>query len=185
MSVLTPALVCAAFWLAIALHARRDPAGTRRFAVSLAVGAAAAHVGFALLFHGGETAVDRGLPGASILFLPLGPLACCRRPGALECLPLPIALARLGCAASGCCLGGSGEPLPLLEGAALAGLHVCLRRLPAAARPGAFLLAFGVLRLAQEPWRPDPPAAIVTPAAVALAWALVGAAGLARSATTR
>ena len=184
MSVLTPALTCAAFWLAIALHARRDPGGTPRFAVALAAGAAAAHLLCALLFQGAAPG-DRGPVGASILFFPLGPLLVCRRPSAFECLPLPLALARLGCVAAGCCRGAAGEPLPFLEGAALAGLHVGLRRLTVAARPGAFLLAFGLLRVVQEPWRSTPEGALATPAAVALAWTLAGALWLARAATMR
>lgn len=184
MSALTPAITCAAFWVAIVLHARRDPGHTGRFALSLAVGAVAAHLLCGLLFQGVPAGASAA-PAASILFLPLGPLVCSRRPAAFECLPLPLAVARLGCAAAGCCRGGAGEPLPLLEAAALASLHVCLRGLPAAVRPGACLLGFGLLRIAEEPWRPDPAGALVTPAAVAAAWALAGAVWSLRRATLR
>jgi hypothetical protein len=157
---------------------------TRAFAVALAAGAAAAHLLCALLFQGAAPG-DRGPAGASILFFPLGPLLVCRRLSAFECLPLPLALARLGCVAAGCCRGAAGRAAPIPGGRRAGG--AARRSAPADRRrpPGAFLLAFGLLRVVQEPWRSTPEGALATPAAVALAWTLAGALWLTRPATMR
>jgi hypothetical protein len=180
---LTPLSTCGAFWLALWLHQRRGHEGTAGFAAALATGAVAAHLGWLLLFQ--QAPLARAPLGFSLLFLPMGLVASCRQPAALACLPLPLALARLGCLAAGCCHGAAGERLPLFEVLGLGSLHFALQALPQPVRPGAFLLGFGVLRLAQEPLRPTPEAALLAPAAVALCWVALGALWCARSATSR
>jgi hypothetical protein len=168
---------CTAFWLALWLHARRDRARSARFALALLAGALLARAGDALLW---------GEPGhwlepqqsVSVLFVPLGLLLLAPQPAAFASLPLPLALARLGCLAAGCCRGASGEPLPLFEAAALGALHLGVARGADDLAPARFALGFGALRLAQSPWRPPPPRAsaeLVTPELVALAWMLLGA----------
>jgi hypothetical protein len=175
----------AAFWLALGLHARgADARSTPRFALALLAGALLARFGHALLWGDPAHALDPR-ESASVLFVPLGPLLLAAGPAAFASLPLPLALARLGCLAAGCCRGTAGEPLPLYEAAALGALHVALARGPSAAAPARFALGFGAIRLAQAPWRPAPNAgALVTPELVALAWLLLGALGeLARRAS--
>lgn len=119
-----------------------------------------------------------------MLFLPLGPVLLCRRADAFACLPLPLALARLGCLAAGCCRGSAGEPLPVLEIVVCVAGHFAIRSLPVPARRGAFLTGFGALRLCETPLRP-PGDALLDPAWLACAWLAGGALWLARSATPR
>lgn len=174
----------AAFWLALWLYGRRA-GGSARFALSLVCGALLARVGPALLW-GEPTRLLDARQGVSVLFVPLGVLWIRPLPAALASLPLPLALARLGCLAAGCCRGSFGERLPLYEAAALVLLHVGLARGSRAAVPERFALAWGALRLAESPWRVRIPAALgagtlATPEAVAFGWIAIGAAlGLCR-----
>jgi len=168
----------AAFWLALGLHARLGSGSRTRFALALLLGAALARGGHALLW-------GRPLPGpdaagaVSVLFVPLGLLLLRTDPGAFASLPLPLAVARVGCLAAGCCRGTSGELLPLYEATLLVALHGALARGALAAAPERFAWAFGGLRLAESRWRPRvegaPLAGVATPEAVALGWIAVGA----------
>ncbi len=168
----------AAFWLALRLHARRQPGNSTRFALALLLGAALARVGFALLWGRPQHGLDAS-EGVSVLFVPLGLLLIRSGPAAFASLPLPLAVARLGCLAAGCCRGAAGERLPLYEAAILVALHAALARGALEAAPERFAWAFGGLRLAQSPWRPrvETPllAGFATPDAVALGWIAVGA----------
>ena len=180
-AVLQPAIVMAAFWLALALHQRRDPAHTPRFAASLLVGAAATHLGWIVCFSPeiGWRALD--LAGASVLFLPLGPLLCARSAASFASLPLPIALSRLGCLASGCCRGDMGVLLPLLDGVAFVLLDRLCRGLPDRKVGSAFLGGFGAIRLAETPWRTSVDSfALASPSLVASGWIFFAAAVVAR-----
>lgn len=174
--VLQIAAWCAAFWLAIGLHARRtsDPRQRARFIGALGMGALLARAGDALLWSEPGRLLE---PGAelSILFLPLGVLALAPHAAAFASLPLALALARLGCLAAGCCRGVGGEHLPAFEATAWVAVHLCVTRGAPDRAAERFAFAFGGLRLAQGPWRPPVPA-LVTPELVALAWLGVGAA---------
>jgi len=168
---------CAAFWLAVSLHARREPRRRERawFALALGLGAVIARVGHSLLFGGAGRMLDPR-EGFSVLFLPLGVFALAPSPVAFSALPLALAVARLGCLAAGCCHGLGGEPLPLFEASALALLHPIVARGAPEAAAGRFAFAFGGLRLLESPWRPPVPAgAVATPALVALGWIGLGA----------
>ena len=168
---------CAAFWLAVGLHARREPCrrARARFALALALGALLARVGHNLLFEDGGRMLDPR-QSFSVLFLPLGVLALAPTSAAFSALPLALAMARLGCLAAGCCRGVGGEPLPLVEASALAVLHQVLARGDPEAVAGRFAFAFGGLRLLESPWRPPVPAGTVaTPELVALGWIALGA----------
>jgi hypothetical protein len=166
--------VCGAFWLALLLHDRREPRRTPRFAAALLLGAALARLGCAWAFGGASSALDpRG--GFSMLFLPLGLLALAPWGAAFASLPLPLALARLGCIAAGCCQGRDGALLPLLEIVLLGALHLALCVPPIRQVPALFLIAFGGLRIAERPWRPEPAAAAVAPEAIAGLHILAGA----------
>jgi hypothetical protein len=167
----------AAFWLALALHARREPGASLRLAVGLLLGACLAHAGAWL----GWQPPQAGFPvrvGASVLFVPFGLLAARTGPAAFASLPLPLAVARLGCVAAGCCRGEAGELLPLWEFALLVALHLGLARGALAVAPERFALGFGALRLAEASWRPPVPhaglAGLATPEAVALGWIALG-----------
>ena len=147
----------AAFWLAFAL-AQRASGGAFpvRIALSLVLGAAAAHLGWAAL----HPAVLRTSPAAlldpsrgfCVLFVPLGALAAAPRGRAggrerflaavLGALPLSLAVARLGCLAAGCCLGAARScpgrsampreplrhPVAVYDAAGCAALQLALRR---------------------------------------------------------
>jgi hypothetical protein len=168
---------CAAFWLALALHARSgaDARARARFALGLFAGALLARAGHSLVW--GE--VGRMLEPAaafSVFFLPLGVLALAPHSAALASLPLPLALARLGCLAAGCCRGAAGEPLPVFESAGWVALHLGLARTGPDRVTERFAVGFGFLRLAQAPWRPPAAAtALATPELVALLWVTAGA----------
>lgn len=167
----------AAFWLALRLEARRPPARPARFALALVLGAVLARAGHALLWSRPRPGLAAG-EAVSVLFVPLGLLLVGSGPGAFASLPLPLAVARLGCLAAGCCRGASGEWLPLYEAAFLVALHRALARGTLAAAPERFAWAFGALRLAEAPWRPRvetaPLDGCVTPGAVALGWIAIG-----------
>lgn len=180
---LPPIATCAAFWLAVWLHGRRGSERRLRFMAALAAGAIAAHLGWLYLFQ--SAPVDRAPLGFSVLFLPMGLLLFCRSPAAFASLPLPLALARSGCLVAGCCHGAASQPLPLFEIFGLGGLHLVLRAMPEAVHPGAFLVGFAALRLAEAPLRPAQDAALLAPHWVAIGWTACGAIWLTRSATIR
>lgn len=167
----------AAFWLALRLEARRPAASPARFALALLLGAVLARAGHALLWGRPQHGLAAG-EAVSVLFVPLGLLLVGSGPGTFASLPLPLAVARLGCLAAGCCRGASGEWLPLYEAAFLVALHGALARGTLAAAPERFAWTFGGLRLAEAPWRPGvetaPLGGFVTPEAVALGWIAVG-----------
>jgi hypothetical protein len=172
-------VVCAAGWLALLLHACRAPGRGPRFALALLVGVLLARLGDALLFRVRPDLLLAASGGFSILFVPGGPLLAARGPDAFASLPLPLALARLGCLAGGCCRGVSGEALPLFEAAGLVVLHAVMGRTPPARLPGVFALGFGALRLAQAPWRPA--VAGVAPEWIAALWLAGGVVALGRT----
>lgn len=176
----------AAFWVALACYRRRDTADTGRFAVGLVLGALSAHVGWALLHVDRVVAEPRAWfwpAGWSVLFVPLGLLAATpwhrgreRRERFLRAsgasLPLALATARLGCLAVGCCHGlpidrpfdvGLGDdavarhPTALYDIAGLVLLHGVARWVPPPRVAPVVLGGFGLLRLAIEPWRAEPP----------------------------
>jgi hypothetical protein len=173
------AALCAAFWTAALLYRGDRPA---RFVTALALGAALAHGGWALLHL--PAVLDRPQAlldvsrGFSVLFAPLGLLLLTPTPAALATLPLALAVARTGCLAAGSCHGPAGQPTPLVEIAGLLVLHAGLRRVPERWVVPAVLAGFGGLRLATEPWRAEPPLGepLIAPGALAALW--VGAAAL-------
>jgi len=168
--------VCAAFWLALWLHGRIVPGRTGRFALALLLGAALTRAGHALVFEADARALLELGAGVSILFLPLGVLLLAPTPAGLASLPLPLAVARLGCVAAGCCRGRNGEPLALAEAAALLILHFALGRTPPRLALPAFAMTFGGLRLLEQPWRAESMRsfALLSPTAVAVGWLAVG-----------
>jgi hypothetical protein len=109
-----------------------------------------------------------------VLWLPVGLCVADRSPRAFASLPLPIALARLGCLAGGCCGAQSSAAVPLFEAAAFVALHCGLRRLPTGVVPAAFLVVFGAIRVALTTWR-DPADARAFALGSALLW--IGVAG--------
>jgi prolipoprotein diacylglyceryltransferase len=200
--------LCAAFWVAVFGFLRRAPEARHglRFSVGLALGAVLAHLGWAALHwpsvrHEPWAVVDLGA-GFSVLFVPLGLLAtapwragAATRDGylgaALGCLPLAQAVARLGCLAAGCCLGGPTElpwgvaspgeggsrhPVAFYEVAGLLALHVRLRGAARERVAGPALAGLGAVRLALEPWRATPPlgSPSIPPWALAASWIAVG-----------
>lgn len=204
-----PAFLSAALWVAVAGFHRRLPesrSGVRHL-LGLALGALAAHLGWAVLHADRVLARPEVLldptSGFCVLFVPLGPLAVAPWRGAaaaraefltaaLGALPLALAVARLGCLAAGCCHGvpaaaswiatapGSGpphHPTALYETLGLAALHALAAWLPRAAVAPTVLVAVGALRLAIEPFRAAPPLGATL---VPIAWLAGGwiAAGL-------
>jgi hypothetical protein len=168
---------CAAFWLAVWLHARREPRVRERvrFALALGLGAGLARVGQSALFGSADRILDAGA-SFSLLFLPVGVLVLAPSSAAFASLPLALAVARLGCLPAGCCRGVGGQPLPLVEAAALALLHSALARGAPDAVVERFAFAFGGFRLLETPWRPPVPAgAAATPELVAVCWIGLGA----------
>lgn len=121
--------------------------------------------------------------GASVLFVPLGVLASvpwraapaqrnAYASAAFASLPLALLVARLGCVWAGCCHGIATElpwgipawsggaplhPTALYEAAGLLLLATGLRRVPDAQVAPVVFSALGLLRLALEPLRADPP----------------------------
>lgn len=189
---------------------RRPTAGLVRPALGLALGALLAHLGWASLhadvLQARPAAALVPWAGYTVLLVPAGPLLASlpssSRPergaflaASLGTLPAAFAVARLGCVAVGCCHGvatslpwglhlvegtGARHPVPLYEIAAYVALFAGLRCLPARAVPGAFLVAFGGIRLALEPLRASPPLGptVVPVAFLAALWLAVGAASL-------
>lgn len=156
-----------AFWTALALY-RGDR--MLRLAAGLALGAALAHLGWALLYLPQVLAHPWALlypfTGFCVLFVPLGLLVCAPHADAFRVLPAALVVARLGCLAAGCCPGTpsalpwalSGlHPTPLYEVAGLLGLHAAARRLPAPWVIPFVLGGFGLLRLGLDPLRAVPP----------------------------
>lgn len=175
-TVLQIAAWCAAFWLALWLHARRtrEPRERMRFAGALGMGALLARAGHAVLW-GEPGRIAEPSAAFSVLFLPLGVLWLAPHVAAFASLPLALAMARLGCVVAGCCRGAAGEPLPLFEATAWVAVHLALARGDPERIPERFAFAFGGLRLAEAPWRPPVGADVATPELVALAWIAVGA----------
>lgn len=181
----------AAFWTAVFLfEIPRQRRAAQRFVSGLAVGAATAHLGWALLHA--RALADRpwGLldpaSGFCVLFLPLGIWLLAPTAQAFRTLPLALAVARLGCWIGGCCGGREGEPTQAVELAGLIGLHAVLRRQPDSAVVPAFWIGFGLIRLVVSPWRALPPlgAPLFDPAWIALGWVIVGMVALPSSATS-
>jgi hypothetical protein len=180
-----------AFWTAIALYARHSPSPVpARFVTALGLGAACAHLGWAVLHWPAVAAHPSALldpaRGLTLIFVPLGLLLLERSPTAFASLPLALAVARLGCLATGCCHGPEGEPTPLYEIVGLVVLHGVIRRLPASWVTPAVLAGFALIRLATEPLRAMPPLGepLVPAAWIAAAWIAGGgllAIGSARS----
>ena len=186
-----------AFWMAIFDYLRRGGSAESgpRLVASLALAAAAAHLGWALLHLEEVMADPRALwnpvGGQSVLFAPLGVLALAPRgraarerylAPALGSLPGAFAVARLGCLARGCCHGVTGEfgvhPTPLYEIAGLLCLAGWTRRLPAAWVAPVTLSGFGALRVLTEPYRAPPPLGepLIPPTALGLGWVAIGSA---------
>jgi hypothetical protein len=186
-----------AFWMAIFDYLRRGGRAETgpRFVASLALAAAAAHLGWALLHLEEVISEPRALwnpaAGHSVLFAPLGVLALAPRgraarerylAPALGSLPRAFAVARLGCLARGCCHGITGafggHPTPLYEIAGLLCLAGWTRRLPAAWVGPVTLSGFGTLRILTEPFRA--PASLgeplIAPAALGVGWIAIGSA---------
>lgn len=188
-----------AFWTAALCFAIKggDQRDAARFVAGLALGAAASHLGWALLHP--RTVLLQPLllldpaAGYTVLTLPLGLIASvpwrarARRRShylatALGTLPLAIAVARIGCWISGCCYGiatqlpwgvvVAGEPtpvhpVPVYEALGWVGVFALLQRVDRAWVAAAVLIAFGALRLMLEPLRAAPP---LGPPAIAPAW---------------
>lgn len=179
MSLHTVALF-GAFWTVLVRCRPFAEASTLRCVVALAAGAVAAHLGWALL-HPLEVRLQplRVLEpsvGLCVLFLPAGVALATRAPSVWRVLPGGLAVARLGCLAAGCCGGLHGEATPALEIAGLAILDRELQRAgPRWSLPG-FLIGFGAIRLAVEPWRGPPPlpGSYEVAGWIALGWAALG-----------
>jgi phosphatidylglycerol:prolipoprotein diacylglycerol transferase len=193
-----------AFWTAlITFPGRSQSSEALRLVLALLVGAALAHLGWMVLYL--PHLLDHPLwildptRGFSVLFLPLGPVLLAPRgvprrraflTRTFASLPLPLAVARLGCLAAGCCYGiptstpwgvqvaaeASVHPTPLYEIAGCLGLHGVLRRVPSRCVTPVFLAGFGLIRLLVEPWRSMAPIGppVVPPALLAAAWLVAG-----------
>jgi hypothetical protein len=187
-----------AFWVAVLLF--RGDEGTR-FAFGLALGAAFAHFGWALLHWDQVRASPSSLldptRGFCVLFVPLGVLLAAPRGAAgrrqaflapaLSALPLALATARLGCVFAGCCRGDLPglEWLPAAaEMVALGALHVITRRGGERHAPLLVLLGIGAIRLVVDPFRVPPPLGEPLVPATAIAGGLI-ALGLADSLAMR
>ncbi len=179
MNIAYVACLFGALWVAVGFYRGRHP---WRFLAARVAGACFAHLGW-LALHAPDLAdPQRALldltAGYSVLLFPLGPMLFSRGdPEAWGVLPLALAVARVGCLASGCCWGpeaswGS-QPTPIYEIVLLALLFVLLRRVPRESAGWLFLLSFGVVRLLIEPLR-TPSATLVSPALVASGWIVVG-----------
>jgi membrane protease YdiL (CAAX protease family) len=165
----------AAFWAAILEYRRvreRDD-DDWRFVLGLGLSALFAHAGWAALssnpaLHRPEAWLEWRSGFASV-FVVLGPIvtAPARRDadhrraylsGALRCLPLALATARLGCIAEGCCNGALvPAPLaPLLDVALLLTLRWATIRVVFGRRPAAFVLGLLAINVANHLLRLSP-----------------------------
>lgn len=181
---------------------RPDGRDAVRFVLGLALGAVLTRVGWVWLHGAPLRSLPAALlqpdVGSTVLFQPLGLLAVApRRRGrfladSLGSLPAALAVARLGCLFAGCCTGRPGDvPWALLSPGAPASLHPVVlyevagwlvlhaaacrsawRGAAPAFRVALFLVGFGALRLAIEPFRAAPSDAA---ACLALAWTCAGA----------
>jgi hypothetical protein len=180
---LQPLELCTAFWLALWLHDRQVPRHTTRFAAALVLGAVFARLGPTLLFEAPGAARFDPFGAVSVLFVPLGIVLLFPAAAAFSSLPLPLALARVGCIAAGCCQGRAGILLPIADAAAFCVLHWGARRLSPRWIPAVFLIAFGALRVSESSWRGEAVEvfARVAPSRIAALWMVVGfvAAGVA------
>ena len=137
-------ILCAAFWTAIALFLRSHGSGRRcndlRFLAGLALGAAFAHFGWALLnLPAVRDHLDAWLNpavGYSVLFVPAGVLLLAPWSAAMKSLPLAVAVAGTGCLVSGCCSGihtslfpWGFHPTPVYEIGLFVALHFAVWRL--------------------------------------------------------
>lgn len=171
----------AAFWVAVVLYRGERPI---RFVGGLLLGAAFAHLGWAVLHwsvvgHHPQALLDPSI-GYCVLFFPLGPLLAAPQSATWRVLPLALAVARLGCLFGGCCQGipaaWGTHPTALYEIVLLIGLHVSLSRAPNSLAAPCFLLGFGLIRLVLDPLRALPPlgAPAFAPSTVAACWATLG-----------
>lgn len=180
---------CLAFWAAVLRYGGHPR--PYRFTGGLVLGAFFAHVGWILLHWHIATRNSVGIldlatdftSGFTVLFFPLGMVLLLPTAAAIRPLPVALAVARLGCLAGGCCGGtvapwGGTHPAPLYEIAGLVALHCLVRRLGDRWVLPAFLVVFGSVRLAVQPWRAMSP--LVTPAIdpewIAACWVVIGAA---------
>ncbi len=182
---------CAAFWTAIALFLRSHRSERRsdalRFLAGLVLGAAFAHLGWAVL----NLAAVRDHPdawfnpavGYSILFFPVGVLLLAPWSAALKSLPLAIAVARVGCLVSGCCNGTQTSlfpwgyhPTPVYEIGLFVALHFAVWRLRDDLAIPAVLVGFGLIRLAVEPFRAAAPLGepLISASWIAALWIALG-----------
>jgi hypothetical protein len=185
-------ILCAAFWTAIGLFMRSHPPGRRfddlRFVAGLALGAAFAHLGWAVL----QLDAVRDHPeawlnpavGYSVLFVPAGVLLLAPWSAAIKSLPLALAVARTGCLVSGCCNGLSTSLVPwgfhatpVYEIGLLVALHCAVWRLRDDLAIPAVLVGFGAIRLALEPLRAPAPLGEpwISPFWIAALWVAAGA----------
>jgi hypothetical protein len=185
-------------WLVHRAHAPRGTEHSARMLAGLLLGAALAHLGWALLHAPSVVAKPLALldarAGYSLLFVPAGVLLAAPRAAdgarfradALASLPLAFATARIACLEAGCCHGRwsaalqAPVPTAAFEAVACTALALGHARPRVAAHParGAVaLLGLGAVRLAAEPWRADPPlgAPWLPPAVVAGVWVALGA----------
>jgi hypothetical protein len=174
-------LLLAALWAAVATYRGTQPV---RFVLGLVAGCVSARIGWALL-HLPMVAAQPGSilhesAGYTILFFPLGPLLIAPGDASWRALPLPLAVARLGCLAAGCCGGVAApwgvHPTPVYEAIGLVGLHFCSRAPGPTGGLSTFLIGFGLERILVEPFRAAPPLGepIVAPALVSVCWVLAG-----------
>jgi hypothetical protein len=172
----------AAFWVAVlAFRARVEPLRYAvRFPLGLALGALAAHLGWALLHLDAVRTMPALLlasTGFCVLFMPLGLLAVApwRRgehdaflAAAFGALPVALATARLGCFAAGCC----GPPVAIaLDALGMVALHAAARSAPRPLVMPLVLGGIGAVRLALDPLREAPP---LGPPLVSASWLAAG-----------
>lgn len=155
-----------AYVWALSRFARDRARDVPRFALGLCAGAGLAYVGAAWI-HAGTP--EAHLQRASLLFVPLGPLLFAARRESLAALPIPFAIARLGCLGRICCYAG--DLGVLLESGGWLAIAVLVQRRPRGTAfwvlGGLWLLRLLLSRLRVEP---DPIAAQL----IAAAWLLVG-----------
>lgn len=174
-------LLLAALWTAVATYRGTRPV---RFVLGLLAGCVSARLGWTLLHLPTVAAHPASIlhesAGYTILLFPLGPLLIARDDASWRALPLPLAVARLGCLAAGCCGGVAApwgvHPTPVYEAIWLVGLHFCSRAPRRTGGLSIFLVGFGFERILVEPFRADPPLGepVVAPVLVSVCWVLAG-----------